>query len=112
PPGLTFTGSTSTATLSGTPTTAGTYNFTVSVTGSLAGITASQSFSVTISPALVITTTTLQDGTVGQPYSVPVNVTGGTSPYTWSIISGALPSCLSLNPSTGFVTGTPVVGCV
>ena len=112
PPGLTFTPSSTTATLSGTPTTAGTYNnITVSVTDTSSGQVATQTFSITVSPAMIITTTTLQDGTVGVPYSVPVNVTGGTGPYTWSISGGALPSCLSLSPSTGFITGTPIVAC-
>ena len=108
PPGLTFTGSSSTATLSGTPTTPGTYNFTVSVTCSLIGIAASQSFSVTISPApLVITTSSLNNGSVGTAYSQSLTATGGTGSLTWSILpnASALPPGLSVTGST--ISGTP-----
>jgi hypothetical protein len=36
-----------------------------------------------------------------------LTATGGTQPYTWSIISGTLPAGLILNASTGAITGTP-----
>jgi hypothetical protein len=58
----------------------------------------------------VITTTTLPNGTQGSPYVGPGNVileSGGTAPFTWAILSGALPAGLSLNASTGAITGTP-----
>lgn len=48
-------------------------------------------------------------GTVGHAYSSEVTVTGGTPPYTFAVISGALPDGLSLDPSTGAITGTPTV---
>jgi hypothetical protein len=50
------------------------------------------------------------EGIVGEPYSSEIIVVGGTPPYTFSIVSGALPTGLSLNPSTGIVSGTPTVG--
>ncbi len=59
------------------------------------------------SSQLTITTTTLSEGTVGTPYSQTINVSGGVSPYTFSISSGTLPSWASLNTGTGRITGTP-----
>jgi len=40
-------------------------------------------------------------------YSATLAAKGGTTPYTWSLTSGALPAGLSLNASTGAITGTP-----
>ena len=65
---------------------------------------------LTIAPAtLVITTTSLPDGQINVAYSTTLAATGGTTPYTWSLTSGTLPSGLSLNASTGAITGTPTV---
>jgi hypothetical protein len=50
---------------------------------------------------------TLPSGQVGVSYSGNLAVSGGTSPYTWTIASGSLPNNLSLNSSTGAITGTP-----
>jgi hypothetical protein len=44
---------------------------------------------------------------VGTPYSSFVVVSGGTPPYTFAVTSGSLPTGLSLNASTGEVSGTP-----
>ncbi|WP_084468317.1 S8 family serine peptidase [Actinokineospora inagensis] len=44
-------------------------------------------------------------GRVGTPMSVPLSVAGGTAPYTWT--STALPAGLTLNASTGLISGTP-----
>ncbi len=57
-------------------------------------------------PPLTITTTTLASGTVGSAYSATLQATGGTTPYTWSVASGALPSGLTLSTS-GIISGTP-----
>lgn len=46
-------------------------------------------------------------GSTGTFYSAILNASGGTSPYTFSLISGTLPLGLSLNISTGAITGTP-----
>ena len=59
-------------------------------------------------PALAISTSTLPNGTVGNPYSQTLAATGGTAPYTWSITTGGLPTSLSLNPA-GTISGTPTV---
>jgi hypothetical protein len=63
---------------------------------------------VTVNPVLpAVTTASLSDATVGGAYSVTLGATGGTSPYTWSVLSGSLPAGLSLNPLTGVLSGTP-----
>ncbi|MDO8467142.1 MAG: Ig domain-containing protein [bacterium] len=54
-----------------------------------------------------ITTTSLPDGTNGTAYSQTVSATGGADPYQWTIVSGALPTGLSINSSTGVISGTP-----
>jgi hypothetical protein len=62
---------------------------------------------VTFTPALYITTgTPLPDATGGVPYSVQLNAVGGVQPYTWSVTSGSLPPGLTLNPTTGVISGT------
>ena len=100
-----------TGVISGTPSSAGTFNFTVRIedNGSPKQ-TASMQFSIAVSavaPALSITTTSLSSGIVGEAYSQAVNATGGTAPYSWSVSAGTLPSGLSINPSTGAISGTP-----
>jgi len=56
---------------------------------------------------LQIITASLHDGAVNQSYSATLNATGGTQTYTWSVASGTLPAGLSLNPSTGTISGMP-----
>jgi len=46
-------------------------------------------------------------GALNASYSATLTASGGTLPYTWSIASGSLPTGLSLNSSTGTISGTP-----
>ncbi|MCB9934629.1 MAG: putative Ig domain-containing protein [Planctomycetes bacterium] len=112
PPGLTLdTAATGlTTTISGTPTTAGTYNFTVQITDGTNSDT--QSFQVDISAAgaLVITTSSLAAGTQGAAYSANITAINGVGNHTWSISAGTLPTGLSLGASTTAtvsISGTP-----
>jgi hypothetical protein len=58
---------------------------------------------------LAVTTTSLSAATGGEPYSASLAATGGISPYSWSVTSGSLPPGLTLNSSTGQISGTPDV---
>jgi hypothetical protein len=46
-------------------------------------------------------------GMVGQRFTKRIPLTGGTAPYVWSIMSGSLPPGLSLNATTGTISGIP-----
>jgi Putative Ig domain len=56
---------------------------------------------------VIITTTALPAGTVGNAYVATLEASGGTSPYEWRLTGGSLPSGLSLDAATGAVTGKP-----
>ncbi len=107
PPGLTLGAAGS---LTGTPTQAGNYTFTLMVTDAL-GDTATATYSVTIASAFAITTPSLAAGEAGVAYSAQINVTSTTAPYTFSVTAGVLPAGLSLSPSSttpaGTLSGTP-----
>ncbi|WP_434895125.1 putative Ig domain-containing protein [Bradyrhizobium oligotrophicum] len=107
PTGLSF--NTSTGAITGTPTitsTATTYTVTVTDANSA---TASNTFSLTVNGA-VTATQAVASKTLTQNHATtsftPVTGGGGTTPYTFSILP-SLPSGLSLNTSTGAITGTP-----
>ena len=88
-----------------TPNT--TYNYRVIST--IPGFTAKSSnytFTTTGS-STIITTSSLPSGTLNQNYSQQLTATGGATPYSWSKISGTLPSGLSLNSANGSITGIP-----
>ncbi len=106
PAGLTLLSS---GVLSGTPTTPGTASFTVQVTSGPQ--TATRALQVLIVPALVLSTTTLPNATVGTAYLQSVTATGGTGSYAWSLVAGTLPAGLVLAPD-GTLSGTPTTPSV
>ncbi len=107
PPGLSL--NASTGAITGTPTTAGSVTFTVTVkdSGSPAASSA-QTFTIGVAapPAITFTTTTLAGGTVGTAYSASVAATGGAGGLTYALGSGTLPAGLTLS-SAGAISGTP-----
>ncbi|MBZ5631478.1 MAG: Ig domain-containing protein, partial [Acidobacteriia bacterium] len=111
PAGLTL--NASSGVISGTPTASGTATFTVQVRDSAATpATATKQLSITVAaapPALAISTTSLAIATAGSAYSATVQATGGVTPYSWSITVGTLPTGLTLNASTGVISGTPTI---
>lgn len=104
PPGLSLS---STGVISGAPTSANTYNFTVKASNG--GGSDTKQLTLTIAPATAtppaITTDSLNDGVVGVAYNDKITVTG-TAPISLTISQGALPKGLNLN-SDGTITGTP-----
>jgi hypothetical protein len=61
---------------------------------------------VPVSP--VVTTTTLPSGNLGTSYRTTLTASGGTGTYvTWTVATGSLPGGLTLNSSTGVISGTP-----
>ncbi|HZU28901.1 MAG TPA: putative Ig domain-containing protein [Bryobacteraceae bacterium] len=61
---------------------------------------------------LAVVINSLPGGQLNIPYTATLTATGGTMPYTWQLVSGALPSGLTLNPQTGTITGTPSAAAV
>jgi len=56
---------------------------------------------------LAVTTASLTGVTVNTVYNQTLAASGGTTPYSWSISVGTLPTGLSLNAATGVIAGTP-----
>ncbi|HEV2314376.1 MAG TPA: putative Ig domain-containing protein [Candidatus Acidoferrales bacterium] len=111
PTGLALTSAT--GTISGIPSQAGAFSFSVQVRDSSSPLqTASASLTLNVSSAtssLKIVNTSLPAGQVGVAYQASNTASGGTSPYTWSITSGALPVGLALSASSGAISGKPSV---
>ncbi|HJV35565.1 putative Ig domain-containing protein [Geomonas sp.] len=108
PPGLAV--SNSAGTLSGTPTTAGDFLFSVTATDSSdPAVSTTTVYSIHVG-AVSITTTSLAFGIVSSAYLQRVDAQGGTKPYTWSITG--LPSGLgfrTMSSATAVISGIPTV---
>lgn len=92
--------------LSGSP---GQENFAqFAVTATDANLCAgSQSYYFLICPVITFSPLELPTGTVGFLYTQIIVPSGGLSPYLFSITTGSLPPGLTLNSSTGMISGTP-----
>jgi len=95
-----------TGAINGTPQANGPFRFTLTVADTLGG-SSSKSLSLIVYKAVSITTPSLSNGKVGVRYSQTLRATGGSGKKTWSLVDGTLPGGLSLNPSTGAITGKP-----
>src|SRR5262249_43822096 len=107
PPGLAI--NPTSGAITGTPTVAGSYAFVVKITDSTMAHAISDTMRIVIStvPLSVLTTGDLPNGKVNVDYSFTLVGNGGTLPYTWTISSGNLPTGLTLNGTTGVISGKP-----
>gem|GEM_PF-3226917 len=92
--------------LSGTPRTAGTYSFAVSVTDS-EGRTANVAARIGVASALTVTTAALRPGKVGKAYAARVRTSAGVKPVTWRINTGTLPRGVRFDRALGSLAGVP-----
>ena len=96
--------------LYGTPTSSGTFPFSVEVTDQATPTpnVTSEALVLKIAapPPLEITTTTVGPASQGTYYEEELQTTGGAGGDTWSLASGTLPACMYLDPS-GYLYGTP-----
>jgi hypothetical protein len=102
-------GNTSTSVTYTAPATV-TTGFTVSITATSAktpSVTNSVTLNIPTNPAITTALGALAGGQVGSSYNVTVVISGGVSPYTWTVKSGNLPTGLTLGSSTGTISGTP-----
>ncbi|MCX6622398.1 MAG: putative Ig domain-containing protein [Acidobacteria bacterium] len=100
----------STGAITGTPAAVGASTFTITVTDVTSAI-AAQAFTLTIlAPAAgAVTITTppqLLSGSLGSSFAQTLTASGGTPPYAWSLVSGAIPAGLLLS-SSGIILGVP-----
>ena len=93
----------STGSITGTPTTTGASTVVLTVT-SPTGRKASATFTLSVTPALAVATTSLPAGAVGYPYSSTLSASGGLYPFSWT--ASGLPPGLSMS-TDGSITGTP-----
>ena len=94
--------------LSGTPTSGGPIGVPVILTDQLASIPAT--FTQPVIASLVINTSSLPNGTVGENYGIAMSASGGgAAPYSWSLVpgSGSLPAGLNLDARGGNIYGKP-----
>jgi hypothetical protein len=101
PDGLTL--DINTGEVGGTPTTAGSYTFTIKVTDASSTV-AYKEFTIVIEN-MVISTASLQDAIRDSSYTNSLSPSGGTSPYTWAIMNDSAPAGLSLVANV--LSGTP-----
>lgn len=99
-----------TGTISGTPIIQGTFSFVIEATDSDAASSQQSLFITITSRPMFFLTTSLPQATEDTSYLAALTASGGTAPYTWSIVSGTLPAGLTLEATTGTITGTPIQG--
>jgi hypothetical protein len=104
PTGLSFTSDTLSATISGTPSAYGAYTFTVKAVD-YNGYVGTQTYSFSVgTPLITILPSTIPGATAPANYSTTFTATGGIGPYTFNVLSGSLPTGLTLS-SSGVLSG-------
>ncbi len=96
--------------LTGAPTSAGTFGFTIKVSSPLQTLIKNYLLNVTLLTATPPGTTSnvLANATVGTPYTATFNpVSYAVPPVSWQVVTGVLPPGLSLDEATGVLSGTP-----
>src|SRR5262249_44492471 len=104
-----------TGVLSGTPTSSDASTFTIIARDPRNSVlTGSRSYTLTVNTAsgLTLSPAALANATVNGAYSTTLSVTGGSGAYTFAVTAGSLPSWLTLNPTTGMLSGTPTISGV
>ena len=106
PAGISLTNSS--GAIAGISSQTGPFSFTVQVTDSSwpTHLTTTQTYNLIGTSTLEVTTALLPEVTAGSSYDTTVAVLGGITPYQWSIASGSLPPGVTLNSSTGVISGT------
>jgi hypothetical protein len=108
PAGLSLGNSGGSAFVYGTPTSIGSTTFSLTATDKSSDVSSPVSYTLTVNPAPVITTSSVPPYTIGSPYSVSIGVTNGTPPY-WCVAAGALPFGFMLDPASCDIYGTTSV---
>jgi large repetitive protein len=104
PPGLGL--DASTGVISGMPTTDGAYGFVVRA-ALTDGRSATKALSIEVKTALVLAPPeSIPASEVGVPVRIALGATGGTPPYTWTLLAGALPTGVALT-AAGTIAGRP-----
>ena len=98
--------STSVATINSTGLATAANPGSTTISATLGTVAAGTNLTVQATP-LTITTTSLPVGNLNVAYTATLAASGALTPYTWSIVSGALPTGLSLTSGTGVISGTP-----
>ncbi len=103
PPGLNLA---TDGSVQGTPSFPGSFQVKLQLSGS-DGASTNGTVQIQVNPALQLSAPPLTAGSVGAYYFGGRYTLGGLQPQTWSVISGALPPDLTLDPATGSITGIP-----
>ncbi|HEV8487302.1 MAG TPA: putative Ig domain-containing protein [Blastocatellia bacterium] len=108
PPGLTL--NPTTGVISGRPTLVGSNAFSIRITDSTSATALSDTLRIVVDagPLSIVSVGALAAGNVNVDYTYQLQLNGGKQPYTWSVSPGSLlPPGLTLNASTGAISGKP-----